>query len=107
MVVKSKDNRGGSFKETWFSFLDKTIYEILEKKYLIVILKAEMILAGELHLGKVKISLRNLGFHEILVRASQQHLLDAWHYTLSYKEIRRGDCEQWKFYYFLRLANEI
>ena len=71
-----------------------------------MILKAEMILAGELHLGKVKISLRNLGFHEILVRASQQHLLDAWHYTLSYKEIRRGDCEQRKFYYFLRHANE-
>ena len=43
MVVKSKDNRVGSFKKTCFSFSDKTTYEIFEKKDLIVILEAEMI----------------------------------------------------------------
>ena len=32
MVFKSKDNRVGSFKKTCFSFYDKTIYEIFEKK---------------------------------------------------------------------------
>ena len=41
MVVKSKDNRVGSFKKTCFSFSDKTTYEIFEKKDLI--LEAEMI----------------------------------------------------------------
>lgn len=43
MVVKSKDNRVGFFKKMCFFFLDKIIYEIFEKKDLIVILEVEMI----------------------------------------------------------------
>ena len=80
MVVKNKDNRVGSLRKRVFLFTIKQ-YTRFSKKRFKCDTKGRNDPRRRTTFRQSKKKSEKFSFDEILVRASQQHRLDAWHYT--------------------------